>query len=334
MRDTIGLLDLEKITALVEKAGEFALEHHGKTINLGKEVGGKFDSVYNCQKTAFSIVDATVQGKIMQAMTALHPNVLGIVAEEMDEEIANLLRDFTHINTLADGKYTLLIDPIDGTRNFCGATPGSADHEKLMGKYNFWGISVAIVGGREPVAGVIHYPALNNKRGITLTTKKGIGTFINGERVLLDAEWKYSETSALRVSSAVRRAGELRQFFPSDEDKTPGSYVVTFLAMLKGASKKPIALLEEERGIINYQGYFGRNVDALDLGCCSLAWQEAGGFIGGRDLMPMNPFNTARYDTLRRAMVIDDLFVMVPSRDYLTDLCLFLEGKGVKLEGL
>jgi myo-inositol-1(or 4)-monophosphatase len=60
----------------------------------------------------------------------------------------------------------LIVDPIDGTRAFIAGDPQ-------------WSVSVALVEGGRPVAGVIHAPAL----GVTFTAAEGVGAFRNGEPI-------------------------------------------------------------------------------------------------------------------------------------------------------
>ncbi|MBC7098263.1 inositol monophosphatase [Candidatus Bipolaricaulota bacterium] len=64
-----------------------------------------------------------------------------------------------------EGPY-FLVDPLDGTLNFLHGIP-------------FFGVSIALMEGGEPVVGVVHAPAL----GETFHAVRGGGAFLNGERI-------------------------------------------------------------------------------------------------------------------------------------------------------
>ncbi len=67
---------------------------------------------------------------------------------------------------VAAGAPVLIVDPIDGTRAFIAGDPQ-------------WSVSVALVIGARPVAGVVHAPAL----GVTFTARNGGGAFAHGRKV-------------------------------------------------------------------------------------------------------------------------------------------------------
>lgn len=65
-----------------------------------------------------------------------------------------------------DHPYTWVIDPLDGTNNYA------------LGVC-YWGCSIAVVAGGEPVLGVLVMPLL----GVEFWAQKGVGAFANGERL-------------------------------------------------------------------------------------------------------------------------------------------------------
>jgi myo-inositol-1(or 4)-monophosphatase len=60
----------------------------------------------------------------------------------------------------------IVVDPIDGTTAFLRGDPR-------------WAVSIALIEGDRPIAGVVHAPALNR----TYSAFSGGGAFLNGERI-------------------------------------------------------------------------------------------------------------------------------------------------------
>jgi myo-inositol-1(or 4)-monophosphatase len=75
----------------------------------------------------------------------------------------------------------LIVDPIDGTRAFLAGDP-------------HWAVSIALVAGGRPVAGVVHAPALAE----TYAAARGHGSILNGAAI---------EVSARETLSGARIAG-------------------------------------------------------------------------------------------------------------------------------
>jgi myo-inositol-1(or 4)-monophosphatase len=65
----------------------------------------------------------------------------------------------------------LVVDPIDGTRAFLAGDP-------------HWAVSIALIVGDRPVAGVVHAPALAE----TFAAARGCGSALNGDAIAVSAE--------------------------------------------------------------------------------------------------------------------------------------------------
>ena len=72
---------------------------------------------------------------------------------------------------LSDEGYAFIVDPIDGTTNF-------------VKDYHMSAISVALLKGREPIAGVVYNPYLDEM----FSAIKGQGAFLNGKRISVSSQ--------------------------------------------------------------------------------------------------------------------------------------------------
>lgn len=326
-------VDFNEIVKIVIKAGEFAKKYHGEVRReTDKSTMVSGEETYREEKAAFSFVDTECQKIIMQGLLKICPEKFGIIAEEQNDEINQLAAKFAHQNQLPDNKYTILIDPIDGTSNFCAATPTDPNHEKKRAYHNYWGVSLAIAYGREIVAGVIYYPKLKWKEqreneeeedneGIVLKTIKGKGTRINDTRIVFDSPAPpiFSPDKPIRIGGALNNP-QLKNLFPNID--TYGAFVVTFLALLKGGMKNPLeeltSILASVKPICSY---IGRGANPLDIGCCALAYIEAGGFICNEKNEPINLFDYASFGEgnvsgKEKNFKIDTFFVMSKDKSY------------------
>ncbi len=261
----------------IREAGRYALSMQGHVKPKVKVVSDREKHKHD-EKELFSAVDLEVQRRIIDKLVRTYGSEIGIIAEEESREFSSL-RNF--------GKFTsginAAIDPIDGTKNY------------LQGS-KMWGISLGIMQGREPISGIIHYPALE----LTLETIAGDGTFINGERIKLGSSYKNGDF--VRVSGSISDYERIRKLFPKD-NIAPRSFVVTILSLLG----------REELKSQNYKAYFGGNIDVCDLGPSALAYKEAGGVVmdmNGRDGNPLaQTYNDGK--TLRTKKE----FVMAPNTE-------------------
>jgi myo-inositol-1(or 4)-monophosphatase len=108
--------------------------------------------------------DAFLRERLMAALPAA-----GWLSEETADDPARLARDLVFI-----------VDPIDGTRAFLSGDPN-------------WSVSVALVANGEPVAGVVHAPALD----LTYEATRGKGATINSNPLSVSAR---ASVSGARVA--------------------------------------------------------------------------------------------------------------------------------------
>lgn len=310
-----NIADIENV---VMKAADVALEHFGKTFPEGKEVIAE-SSELKAEKSAFSFVDAKVQEIIMKELSGIRN--LGLVIEESTPDIEILAEKFFHRNRLPNDKYTLVIDPIDGSKNFLSGTPGTKDYGKHFSK--FWSISVAIFKGTEPIVGVIRYPLLN----LTLVTETGKGTYLNGKKLSLVKDSDYSSLDFVRFTRALEaERPDLKKIFPDDSLIGPGCFTVAFLGLIKGTSDIKLKDLELPE-LIAYKAHLCKGMMLEDLGCTTLAYREAGGLVCDSRGQEVNPIKNHEYDTEKQQMKIPGFFIMVPNQTYLNGLLKLINAK-------
>jgi myo-inositol-1(or 4)-monophosphatase len=85
----------------------------------------------------------------------------------------------TTVETPAAGARLIIVDPIDGTRAFIAGDPQ-------------WSVSVALVAGSRPIAGVVHAPAM----GVTYSAATGRGAH-RGDAAIHASGWTSFKDSTL-----------------------------------------------------------------------------------------------------------------------------------------
>jgi myo-inositol-1(or 4)-monophosphatase len=277
--------EMERIVAILTRAGTYALEQQERMMKgeHGSKITAGTDREFVEEKTAFSKVDTDVQEMVLRDLHKLYSHA-GVATEEAGD-----LRMFAHVNEFREGKETIILDPIDGSHNYLRKKP-------------LWGISFALARGTDLTLGAIRYPAL----GITLTTRKGKGTRLNGDKVLLKSG-AYTASDAVRVGGTVKGADEIRRKF--SQTWSARSYVGTFLGMLSASS-------DRFKGVELplWKAYIGRDTILYDLGCGPLAWMEAGGAVLGLDGKPTNPL--AFWKRMPNGVIIAKEFIMSPTAEY------------------
>jgi myo-inositol-1(or 4)-monophosphatase len=119
----------------------------------------------------YSEVDLISQKMLQKHLQSLLPGS-GCIAEELE---------------IYDKKqFTWVIDPIDGTRNFVRGMP-------------YFGISVALMQADEVIAAVVYMPAMHDM----ISAQKGMGTWLNGQKVVLDFN-RFTTVGGLIITSAAR----------------------------------------------------------------------------------------------------------------------------------
>ena len=136
------------LTALVDAArlgGETALNY----FRPGQRTSA--DIAYKAGDSPVTAADLAVDAKLAQVLRAAFPQA-GWLSEETEDDPARLGRE-----------QLIVLDPIDGTRAFMTGDP-------------CWTVAIALVEQGEPIAGVVHAPAL----GETFAASKGRGATLNG----------------------------------------------------------------------------------------------------------------------------------------------------------
>jgi len=314
-------IERDFLESVAREAGDYALSHQGKAEPEKKTVSVHIgDDYYREQKSSFSFVDLTCQKMIMKAIGSTYKG-LGLVAEENDKEIEVMRSQlFVGENELVEGRYTLMIDPIDGTSNYLSATPGTP--YKISRKNN-WGVSICILHGTDTIGGAIYYPAVK----LMLSTIKGEGTQINGKLLRINSNKEFDEQEYVRIGGIDKTLHRLREYFPSDIDKSPGSWVSGFLALLKG-SQANLEIISD-LDLVSYTSYVGKNVNMFDIGCGILAYQEAGGIVVNAEGNEFNPFADTVYDEGEKSLKARSLMIMAPGKIYVNGLLKHLESNNV-----
>jgi fructose-1,6-bisphosphatase/inositol monophosphatase family enzyme len=249
-------MDLQKciqdMVIAAEHAGHLALAMRDDIVDLGKEVGTDlYNATVEQNKTALTSADFTCQKEILKML--LPHKECGMYAEEHREDLQKLAAHFSHIDTLLPGKWTFIVDPIDGTRNY--VNKGGQNAKK-------YGVSVALAFGMDVVAGVLHFPEMEK----TVVSARDQGTTINGKRVHLARKEHFSFDDPIRISGSAE--GDFHAF------KSPLSS--------GSAAYNQLALLEQV-----VDAYYVRSIDLLDFGATAVAYEKAGGYFGGRDSEPL-----------------------------------------------
>ncbi|MCB9359140.1 hypothetical protein H6503_04370 [Candidatus Woesearchaeota archaeon] len=300
---------IDFLDQIVEPIAAWALIKQGTVKGEGKEMPDlKLGNAISSMKSSFSYVDATVQKRIIQDALSHFPDIGVICEEKLDFDFPN------HFGVLVDGKYTLIIDPIDGTRNYLAKTPGNEFHDELKDKYDLWGVSTAIAYGREIIGGVISFPALN----LVLMTEKGSGTTINHQLVKLQESSYHNPSDYIKLSGVAGYSEpHLLDIFPDISGKLSNSSMVDCLSLLKGSSQVPI---DGTSGILSLKAAIIRDVTAWDTGCIPLAYKEAGGIIVDESGESINPFDYITNDRSRKEIVLGKKYFMAPNKEYFNSL--------------
>ena len=140
------MIDMLAVQQIVKEAAK--LFANREEVNRIKEKGA-YDFV--------TAVDEAVQNFISQELQKLYPKIqfLGEEGDNADVDLNGLL---------------WVLDPVDGTTN-------------LIHDYKNSAISLALIENREPIAGIIYDPYLDEM----YWAKKGEGSFLNGEKISVSA---------------------------------------------------------------------------------------------------------------------------------------------------
>jgi len=185
-------------------------------------------------------VDLKVQELIVKKLKQILPES-NIIAEETDA------------NEFSLGKYTWILDPVDGTTN-------------LMYGFKYSAISLGLVVDGLPYAGIVYNPYLNE----LFTAQKGKGAFVNEQRITV-TENKLLADSLITFGTS-----------PYDRGKADETFRITKNVFLKcrdirrtGSAALDICNVAAGR----MDGFFEMELQPWDYAAGSVILEEAGGKI-------------------------------------------------------
>lgn len=223
-------ISIEQIAAVVREAASLMVRD-GFSV---KEKG----SVENIVTTS----DLAVQQFLTSRLSALLPGS-GFLCEEED------LADLSH-------QYVWIIDPIDGTANYARGNENCC-------------ISVALVKGGVPVAGIVYSPW----RGELYTAEKGKGAFCNGEAIHVSSRpfrdgFLFTAMSTYRKELAKKCSDIIYDIYMECNDlRRTGSAAVELCLMARGFAEL----------------YFEMRLMPWDYAASMVILEEAGGAICSLD---------------------------------------------------
>jgi myo-inositol-1(or 4)-monophosphatase len=150
--DALAARDL--LVSAAREAGAVALEYFNPGARTSARVVTKAGG--SPVTDADFAADALLKRRLQEAL----PDA-GWLSEETVDDFERLSR-----------RSLIIVDPIDGTRGFVTGDPR-------------WAVSVALVVGERPVAGVVYAPALDE----TYAAARGHGATFNGESLMSAAGW-------------------------------------------------------------------------------------------------------------------------------------------------
>jgi myo-inositol-1(or 4)-monophosphatase len=168
------MYDIDHIKDLARAAGRIAMDHFRNVTPAWKE-----DRSYITQ------ADLDVQAYLRDALDTAYPDD-GIVAEE------NGLRKPPH-----RGDRIWVVDPIDGTASFSAGLP-------------IWGISIALVEGGRPTAGVFYIPTV----GDLFHTGSDGRVYRNDRPLQLRSPGPFHGETSLLIASRLHRHYTLSRDYP------------------------------------------------------------------------------------------------------------------------
>jgi len=169
--------NLPEITSLAREAGKIAMDHFRRTTVTMK-----------ADHTPVTEADKAVERFLTVELRQRYPDfgILGEEGADLDENAA----------------YRWVLDPIDGTNAFAAGLP-------------VWGVSIGLIQGSRPLAGVFYLPAVNDCFAVDLT---GPAT-LNGRPISVAGADQPITTESIILGSAdahllwdIRFPGKVRAF--------------------------------------------------------------------------------------------------------------------------
>ncbi len=153
-----------------------------------------------------------------------------------------------------DGEFLWVVDPLDGTTNFLHGLP-------------HWAISIALVRGREILAGVVFDPVKNEM----FTAEKGGGAFLNDRRIRVSA--RRDMGTALVACGLPVRDWEGRRHFTAQMNR-----VADEVAGIRRMGTASLDLAYVAAG--RQDGFWEFGLKPWDMAAGILLVREAGGLVG------------------------------------------------------
>ncbi len=166
---------------------------------------------------------------------------------------SNIIAEETKDNDFSLGKYTWILDPVDGTTN-------------LMYGYKYSCIALGLAVDGKPYAGIVYNPYLKE----LFTAQKGKGAFVNGNPISVTVNDNLGESLITFGTS------------PYDKGKADETFRVTknVFMLCRDVRRSGCAALD----ICNVaagrmDGFFEMELQPWDYAAASVILEEAGGFI-------------------------------------------------------
>lgn len=166
---------------------------------------------------------------------------------------SNIIAEETNENDFTLGKYTWILDPVDGTTN-------------LMYGYKFSCIALGLVVDGRPYAGIVYNPYLKE----LFTARKGKGAFVNGKPIRVSYN-NILEDSLITIGTS-----------PYDKGKADETFRITKNVFLKcrdirrsGSAALDICNVAAGRT----DGFYEMELRPWDYAAASVILEEAGGCI-------------------------------------------------------
>jgi myo-inositol-1(or 4)-monophosphatase len=218
--------DLELIQAAALEAGRLALSYkQGDQVKTWTKPGG----------SPVTNADLAVDAMLKQRLGAARPDC-GWLSEETADDLTRL-----------SARRVFVVDPIDGTIAYIKDRP-------------FWTVCIAVVEDGQPIAGVVHAPALDE----TYVAEVGSGAWLNGQPIHVTDKITL-EGSALMADVRTLRRPDWPEPWPEDlriESRNSVAYRMALAA--SGAFDAVVALSSK---------------CDWDLAAADLIVREAGGLV-------------------------------------------------------